>query len=103
VTPRDDVTAATVTARPGPQILPGRDGHRVREIIHAVLDSALTLTARGPLHGVTLEPGQALCAEESQGGLFPPPAPGLFEPAVTCPHCLFAARAENVTITGGAL
>ncbi len=97
----DDVTAATVTTRPGLQVIPGRPGRRGREIIHAVLETPLTLTARGPLQGVTLEPGAALCAEE--GGPFPPPPAGLFDPAVTCPHCILAARAENIVITGGAL
>lgn len=95
-----DVTAATVTTRPGLQLIPGRPGHRAREIIHAVLDAPLTLTARGPLHGVTLEPGRALCAED---GVFPPPPAGLFEPPVTCPHCVLAARAEHVSIPGDAL
>lgn len=96
-----DVTAATVTARPGLQAAPGRPGRRACEIVHAVLETALTLTARGPLRGVTLEPGAALCAAD--GGPFPPPPAGLFEPAITCPHCTLTARAENVTITGGAL
>ncbi len=95
-----DVTAATVTTRPGLQSIPGRPGRRAWEIIHAVLDAPLTLTARGPLHGVTLEAGQALCAEP--GPFLPPPA-GLFEPPLTCPHCAVAARVENVTIIGGSL
>lgn len=101
--PAPGVAAATVTARPGLQVIPGRPGRRAREIVHAVLNAALTLTQRGPLYGVTLYPGQALCAEESQGGPFPAPHPGLFAPAITCPHCTIAARAEGVMITGGAL
>jgi hypothetical protein len=96
-----DVTAATVTARPGLQAVPGRPGRRAHEIVHAVLETALIMTARGPFRGVTLEPGAALCAAD--GAPFPPPPAGLFEPAITCPHCTLTARAENVTITGGAL
>jgi hypothetical protein len=95
------VAAATVTTRPGIQAMAARPGRRGREIIHAVLETPLTLTARGPLHGVTLEPGAALCAEE--GGPFPLPPAGLFDPAVTCPHCILAARAENIVIAGDAL
>jgi hypothetical protein len=94
-----DVTAATVTTRPGLQAIAGRPGRRPHEVIHAVLLAPLTLTARGPLHGVTLEPGAALCAGD--GGPFPPPPAGLFEPAVTCPHCTQAARAEGIELSGG--
>lgn len=103
MTPRQDVTAATVTARPGLQASPGRPGRRSRELVHAVLCAPLTLAERGPRHGAVLAAGEALCGAESPAGPFQDPPPGLFEPVITCQYCAVAARAEGVRISGGTL